>query len=66
MRDSMRFRPSTPRLRSGPSLSGVEGSTVLGTLSLPNGRRTVMNKNAGEVSSHTADFNSTPAIVPNG
>jgi len=41
-----RFRPSIPRPRSGSSLSGVEGSTVLGTLSLSNGRRTVMT-NAG-------------------
>ncbi|MDH5668504.1 MAG: hypothetical protein OEY86_10880 [Nitrospira sp.] len=41
-----RARPSIPRPRSGSSLSGVEGSTMLGTLSLSNGRRTVVN-NAG-------------------
>jgi hypothetical protein len=42
----MRFRPLTPQPCSESSLSGVEGSTVLGTLSLWTGRQIVMG-NAG-------------------
>jgi hypothetical protein len=44
--DPMRFRPLTPQPCSESSLSGVEGSTVLGTLSLWTGRQIVMG-NAG-------------------
>lgn len=43
MHDPNWFLPSPPRHHSGSSLSGIEGSTLLGALSVVDRSRTVMN-----------------------